>query len=141
MRKREHEGNSAVQYASVQRSNLNGIMRKALEPYLKRGVRDHEIAALITVWYHDGMLGMGAAADGIMRETFAHFCREHDETELQRCARRRIARQWIDAARMFAARRHPVEATKFVWRAFCWSPRIVREWALNKVGIRRIETA
>jgi hypothetical protein len=141
MRKRQHEGDSAVQYASVKRTNWNGIMRKALEPYLKRRVRDDEIAALITVWRHDGTLGMGPAADGVMREAFGHFCREHDERDLQRCARRRIARQWLDAARMFAARRHRVEATKFVCRAVRWSPRLVSEWALNKVENRRIGTA
>jgi glycosyltransferase involved in cell wall biosynthesis len=133
MRKRQHDNDSSVQYASVKRANWNGIMRKSLEPYLKRRVRDDEIAALITVWRHDGTPGMGPAADGVMRETFAHFCREHDERELQRCARRRIARQWLDAARMFAARRHQVEATKFVWRAVRWSPKVVSEWALKRI--------
>lgn len=133
MRKRQHDNNSSVQYASVQRANLNGIMRKSLEPHLKRRVRDDEIAALITVWQRDGTLGMGPAADGVMRETFAHFCREHRECELQTCARRRIAREWIDAARMFAARGHQVEATKFVWRAVRWSPKIVSEWGLKRI--------
>jgi hypothetical protein len=132
MRKRQHEGNSELQYAGVKRTNWNAIMRKALEPYLKRRVRDDEIAALITVWRHDETLGMGAVADGVMRETFAHFCREHDERDLQRCARRRIARGWLDAAGMFAARRHREEATKFFWRAVRWSPTIASDWALNR---------
>ena len=133
MRKRQHDNDSSVRYASVKRANWNGIMRKSLEPYLKRRVGDDEIAALITVWRHDGTLGMGPAADSVMRDTFAHFCREHDERDLQRCARRRIAGQWLDAARMFAARNYQVEATKFVWRAVRWSPKIVSKWALKRI--------
>ena len=139
MRKRQHENDSAVQYASVKRGNWNSIMRKALEPYLKRRVRDDEIAALITVWRHDGTLGMGGAADDVMRETFVHFCHEHDDLELQRCVRKRIARQWLDAARSFA-RRHPVEATKFVWRAVRWSPTIVSEWILKRIRRRVLQS-
>jgi glycosyltransferase involved in cell wall biosynthesis len=133
MKKREHDNDSMAQYASVKRANSNSIMRKALEPHLKRRVRDDEIAALITVWQHDGTVGMGPAAESIMRETFAHFCREHDNRDLQRCARRRVARQWLDAARTFAARSQQVEATKFVWHAVRWSPKIVSEWALKRI--------
>lgn len=120
MTKRAHEKQSLTQYADVKRANWSAIMRSSLEPYLQRSVSDEEIAALITVWRQDGRRGMGKIADAVMREAFARFRRDVEDRELQKRVRRRIARQWLDAARNFASRRQPIEAAKFTTRALRW---------------------
>lgn len=125
MKQRDHGARSIVRYASVKRANWTGIMSDSLGRYLGRPIRDEEIAALITVWRHDGTTGMAPIADKTMREAFARFCGEHSDRELRRCARQRVARQWMEGARVFANAGHPAEATRFVARAARWSPATV----------------
>jgi hypothetical protein len=91
MKQRDHKARSAVQYASIKRSNWTGIMSESLGRYLARPIRDEEIASLITVWRHDGAIGMAPTAQSTMREAFARFCGEHSDRELRRCARKRTA--------------------------------------------------
>jgi hypothetical protein len=123
MKQRHHESRSVVQYASVKRANWTAIMSRSLTRYLRRPIRDEEIAALITVWRHDGMTGMAPTADRTMREAYARFCSE--DPELRRCARNRTARQWIEGARAFANAGHLAEASAFLARAAWWSPTTV----------------
>ena len=120
MTKRTHQGQSLLRYGGVKRANWTGIMRSSLGPYLRRALRDDEIAALLTVWRHDGSLGMAGIADDVMREAFARFRNENPDRGLQACARRKIARQWYMAARVLASRGHPVEAMKYLARAARW---------------------
>ena len=120
MQQRQHDARSHVQYAAVKRANWSAIMRASLERYLGRPVASDEIAALITVWRHDGRRGAAARADRTMREAFARFCDQHSDRALQRCARRRIARQWIEGARVFARAGERVEAVRFLSRAALW---------------------
>jgi glycosyltransferase involved in cell wall biosynthesis len=120
MTKRTHGSQSKGQYAGVKRSHWTSIMRSSLEPYLRRALGDHEIAALITVWRYDGKLGMATIADGIMREAFAQFRDENRDRALRTCARRQIARQWYHAARVLASRGHPLEAAKYAARTARW---------------------
>jgi glycosyltransferase involved in cell wall biosynthesis len=105
----------------------SSIMRLSLEPYLRRAVGDDEIAALITLWRHDGKLGMARIAEDVMREAFARFRNEVPDRALQACARRRIVRQWYIAARIYASRGHPLEALKYLARAARWlvTPRAI----------------
>ena len=128
MTKRTHANQAWKQYGHVKRANWSGIMRSSLEPYLRRALRDDEIAALITVWRLDGRLGMGRIADDIMREAFARFRNEVPDRALQSCARRRIAWQWYTASRNFARRGHPLEAMTYLARAARWliTPRTPR---------------
>lgn len=105
---------------SLRHAAWMGIMRSSLEPYLRRAMRDEEIAALITVWRLDGRVGMARVADEVIRETFAKFRTEVPDRALQTCARRKIARQWYLAARNFARRGHPLETTKYLARAARW---------------------
>lgn len=127
MTKRTHGGQSNVHFASIKRSNWTRIMRSSLEPFLRRAVRDEELAALITVWRLDGTVGVAAVADDVMREAFARFCSDVANPALQESARRRIAYAWYRAARNFVRRRHPVEAMKYLARAARWrfTPRAV----------------
>ena len=125
MKQRQHNARSAVQYATVKRANWTEIMTQSLGRYLGRPIRDEEIAALITVWRHDGMTGMAPTADRTMREAFARFRSEHSDQELRRCVRNRTARQWMEGARIFATAEHLAEATRFVARAAWWSPATV----------------
>lgn len=120
MTKRTHSDQSMKRYGSVKRANWSGIMRSALGPYLRRAVCDDEIAALITVWRYDGVLGMAGIADGVIREAFARFRSEVPDPALQRCARRKIARQWYVGARLFASAGHPLEAMTYLVRAARW---------------------
>ena len=120
MTKRTHGSQSLKRYGDVKRANWTGIMRSALGPYLRRALRDEEIAALITVWRHDGALGMARIADEVMREAFARFRSEVPDRALQASARRRIAWQWYVGARMFASAGHPLEAMKYLARAARW---------------------
>lgn len=120
MIKRTHGDQSLKRYAGVKRALWSRIMRAALTPYLRRDLRDDEIAALITVWRHDGCLGMGGIADDVMHEAFARFRKEIPDRSLHASARRRIAWQWYRAARNFVRRRHPVEAMKYLTRATHW---------------------
>ena len=83
MTKRTHGNQSLARYAAVKRAHWTGIMRSSLEPFLRRAVRDDEIAALITVWRHDGTLGMAGTADDVMREAFARFRNENEDGALQ----------------------------------------------------------
>ncbi|HYU24814.1 MAG TPA: glycosyltransferase family A protein [Thermoanaerobaculia bacterium] len=130
MAKRTHANQALVQ--SLERWDLrhatwSGIMRSSLEPYLRRTVRDDEIAALITVWRLDGRLDMARIADDVMRQAFARFRNDNPDRALQACARRRIARQWYIAARNFARRGHPLEAMKYLAHAASWlvTPRVI----------------
>lgn len=122
MKKLDHGGNSLVQYAARKRANWTAIMRRSLEPYLQRAVRDEEIEALITLWRHDGKLGKGPIADTVMREAFARFRREHADPQLRLGVRERVARQWLDAADRFAAAGQRAEARLYTLRAARWSP-------------------
>jgi glycosyltransferase involved in cell wall biosynthesis len=120
MTKRTHPSQSHRRYADVKRANWTGIMRSSLEPYLRRALRDDEVAALLTVWRTDGRLGMAATADRVMREAFARFRSEVPDRALQRCARRKIALQWYITARNFVSLRHPLEAMKYLAHAGSW---------------------
>lgn len=132
MKQRDHGTRSVVQYASVKRANWTGIMSESLGRSLGRPIGDEEIAALITVWRHDGTIGMAPIADRTMREAFARFCREHSDRELRRCARKRTARQWMEGARIFGKAGHLAEATRFVARAARWSlATVVRSFLLD----------
>jgi len=120
MKKRQHENDSLKQYGRNKRANWTSIMRRALEPILKRVPLDEEIDALITIWRHDGRRGAGPVADRVMREAFLHFRREHPG--LARTFRRRIARQWVESARRARWRGDNAEAVQFLLRAgrsFC----------------------
>jgi len=125
MRQRQHEARSLVQYATKKRANWTAIMRGALERYLGRAIRDEEISALITLWRHDGVTGMARIADQTMREAFARFRNAHSDSALRACARRRIARQWMEGARHFARAGYHIEAMRYRARAASWSPRAV----------------
>jgi Glycosyltransferases involved in cell wall biogenesis len=125
MKQRHHNARSTVQYASVKRANWTAIMRQSLGCYLGRPIRDEEIAALITVWRHDGATGMAPIADRTMREAFARFCSEHSDQELRSCVRNRTARQWMEGAGIFANTGHLAEEARYLARAACWSPRTV----------------
>lgn len=118
MTKRTHGDQSLVRWGSTKRASWTAIMRASLEPYLGRPVTDDEIAALITLWRHDGRFGMARKASAIMGEAFTRFRKEAPRHALR--ARRVIARQWYIAARIFAANRHPLEAMKYLIRAFRW---------------------
>ena len=120
MQQRQHDARSHVQYADVKRANWSAIMRGSLERYLGRAVAEEEIAALITVWRHDGRRGAAPRADRTMREAFARFCGEHRDRGLRRCARRRIARQWTEGARAFARAGERAEAVRYLARAARW---------------------
>jgi glycosyltransferase involved in cell wall biosynthesis len=125
MKQRDHDTRSAVQYAAIKRSNWTAIMTRSLTQYLNRPISDEEIAALITVWRHDGAIGRAPTADRTMREALARFRSEHSDPELQKCVRNRIARQWMEGARVFANAGLRGEALRFVARAARWSPRNV----------------
>ncbi len=127
MTRRTHANQSLARWGGVKRAIWIRIMRSSLEPYLRRCVRDDEIAALITVWRFDGSLNRSGIADDVMREAFARFRGEVPDRAVQTCARRRIARQWYAAARNFAARGHPIEAMKYLTRAVRWliTPRTI----------------
>lgn len=124
---RNHESRSQTLWGwGVKRANWTRIMRSTLGPYLRRALRDDEIGALITVWQLDGSLGMAGIADEVIREAFARFQNEVTDRALQASARRRIAWQWYVGGRNFAARRHPLEAMRYLARAARWliTPRL-----------------
>jgi glycosyltransferase involved in cell wall biosynthesis len=123
MRQREHGDRSLVKYREVKRANWTAIMRDSLGRYLDRPVLDEEIAALITLWRHDGARGRSSLAERPMREAFARFCRDHTDESLRRQVRERTARQWWEAAAVFAKAGHRVEALRYQTRAASWSPR------------------
>jgi len=134
MRQRDHDARSAVQFGSLKRANWTAIMGQSLGRYLGRPIGDEEIAALITLWRLDGRTGMAQAAQRTMAEAFTRFRSEHSNPELRRCVRNRAARQWMDAARVFASAGHPAEATRFVARAAWWSPTTVLEAAATRAA-------
>jgi glycosyltransferase involved in cell wall biosynthesis len=121
IKQRAHDARSAIQYAAVKRKNWTGIMTESLGRHLGRVIRDDEIAALITVWRHDGARGMAPIADRTMRESFVRFRDDHSDRDLRACARKRIARQWMEGARNFASSGHRVEAGRYIARAAWWS--------------------
>lgn len=120
MVKRAHPDQSFHRYAAVKRANWTGIMRSALEPYLRRPLRDEEIDALITVWRHDDRIGQGPMADELMREAFARFRTDVPDPALQACARRKIAGQWYLAARILISRGFRLEGMRYLARAARW---------------------
>jgi glycosyltransferase involved in cell wall biosynthesis len=120
MIKRTHSEQSPARWGHLRRANWNAIMRASLQPYLRRPVTDEEIAALITVWRHDGRIGMATIADRVMREAFARFRGEAPKGALEAYVRRKIARQWYIAARYLASGGHPLEAMKYFARAASW---------------------
>lgn len=118
--KRTHPNQSLKRYGAFKRAHWIGIMRSALEPYLRRPVRDDEIAALITVWRHDDRAGMGRIADDVMREAFARFREDVPDRALQARARNRIAWQWYFGAKILVSRGYPLEGMKYLSRAVRW---------------------
>ena len=117
MKKREHGANATQQFAPIKHANWTAIMRRSLERYLQRDIRDDEIDALITLWRHDGKLGAAPVADRVMREAFARFRSEHSDRELLRRVRERTAREWIEAARTLPR----LERASYIARAARWS--------------------
>jgi glycosyltransferase involved in cell wall biosynthesis len=120
MTKRTHADQSLRRYADVKRTHWTAIMRASLEPYLQRPVRDHEIAALITLWRHDDGIGTSRIADAVMREALGRLQREVPDAALLARARRRIAWQWYFTARALLSRGHPVEAATYCAHAVRW---------------------
>jgi hypothetical protein len=120
MTKRTHANQSLQRYGAVKRANWTGIMRSALEPYLRRPIRDEEIAALITVWRHDDRAGMAGLADAVMHEAYARFQNDVADPALRARLRRRIAWQWYYAARILRSRGYWLEGTKYLARAARW---------------------
>jgi hypothetical protein len=118
MKKRQHENDSLKQYGRNKRTNWTSIMRRALEAILKRLPLDDEIDALIAIWRHDGRRGAAAVADRVMREAFRHFSHEHPR--LTKIFRRRIAKQWLEAARRARWRGDNAEALRLLFRAARW---------------------
>jgi hypothetical protein len=118
MKKRQHENDSLKQYGRNKRANWTRVMRRALEPTLGRIPTDEEIDALITVWRFDGKRGASATADRVMREAFARFRREHPD--LAKTFRRRVAKQWIKAARRARWSGDNLEALRLLIRAAGW---------------------
>lgn len=116
MRQRDHGARSLAKYAGIKHANWTKIMRGSLTRWLGRAVSDAEIAALITVWRHDGVLGQASLADGVMREAFARFRGEGADV-----ARRRIVKQWSEGAARWAKKGKHLEALHYRWRAFKWS--------------------
>ncbi len=123
MTKRTHRNQTPMRW-DVKRASWSGIMRPALEQFLRRAVDDRELAALITLWRIDGTPGMSAIADRFLREAFARFRSEVPDRALRAHARRRIAHQWYLAARNFTRRRRPLESIKYLARATRW----LSEW-------------
>ncbi|HEX3583298.1 MAG TPA: glycosyltransferase family 2 protein [Thermoanaerobaculia bacterium] len=115
MKKRQHENDSLKQYGSDKRANWTAVMRRALEPILRRFPADGEIDALITIWRHDGKRGAGPIAERVMREVFDCFRREHPE--LTKIFRERIAKQWVEAARRARWAGENFEALRLLIRA------------------------
>lgn len=122
MQQRQHDARSDVKYGSAKRYNWTAIMGDALTRSLGRTISTDEINALITLWRHDGALGMSSRAHEITREAFARFCRETNDADLRAQVRRRIALQWRHAAASFTRRNQRIEALKYRLRAFQWSP-------------------
>lgn len=120
MKQRDHGARSIVQYAGVKRANWTAIMRRELESYLGRPVRDEELHALITVWRVDGAPGAAAAANRIMHEAFRRFRAETPSRHLRAIARRRTAEQWMLGARMYARAGSYLEAAKYAACAATW---------------------
>jgi hypothetical protein len=134
MKQRDHDARSAVQFGSLKRANWTAIMRRSLGRYLGRPIGEEEITALITLWRLDGRTGMATAAQRTMAEAFDRFRSEHSNRELRRCVRSRVARQWMNAAGVFAHAGHPAEATRFVARAAWWSPTTVLHAAATRAA-------
>jgi hypothetical protein len=120
MIKRTHSQQSHSLYSGVKRANWSGIMRSSLEPYLNRAVSDDEIAALITLWRGDRVLGTAALAHRVMREAYNRFRNDHPSERLRSCARRRIALQWYLTARILVSARHPLEAMTYLAYGVRW---------------------
>ena len=118
MKKRQHENDSLKRYGRQKHANWTSIMRGALEPMVQHAVTDAEIDALITIWRHDGKRGAGPVADQVMREVFARFRREHPD--LARVFRKRIAKQWFEAARRARWSGDNREAFRLLMRAARW---------------------
>ena len=106
--------------AAFKPTHWTGIMRSALELYLRRAVRDDEIRALITLWRQDDGLGLGGIADDVMREAFARFRHDVPDPALQARLQRRIAWQWYYAGRILQSRGHWLEAMPYLARATRW---------------------
>jgi hypothetical protein len=134
MQQRDHDDRSVVQYAAVKRANWAAIMGGALEQHLGRLVTADEIAALITLWRHDGAKGMSGRADRIMREALDRFCLEHPDPVLRRRARVRTARQWLHGADHFADAGQPFEAARYVGRAAFWSMALTSTWSRQRLA-------
>ena len=120
MRQRQHGARSHVQFASVKRRNWTAIMGDALRRTLGRPVTTEEIDALITLWRVDGRKGAAALADGVMREGFRHFRAGHSDEYLRGWVRRRIAQQWMLAARQYRDAGQRLEALRYAARAARW---------------------
>jgi GT2 family glycosyltransferase len=120
MTKRTHANQSLMQWRASKRALWTAIMRGSLERHLRREISDDEITALLTVWRLDGETGHSARADDVMREAFARFRDEVPDRSLQALAARRVARQWVAAARNFARRRHPIESIRCIAHAVRW---------------------
>ena len=118
--KHSHPSQSGERWGGIKRANWTGIMRSALEPYLRRPVSDDELAALITVWRHDDRAGMGPLADAVMHEAFARFQENVPDPALQLIVRKRFAWQWYLAARVLMSRGYWLEGMKYLPRAARW---------------------
>ncbi|MBV9497606.1 MAG: glycosyltransferase family 2 protein [Acidobacteria bacterium] len=116
VRQRDHGARSLSKYAGIKHANWTKIMRGSLTRWLDREVTDAEIASLITVWRHDGVVDQASLADRVMREAFALF-----RGEGAGIARRRIVKQWREGAANWAKKGNRLEALRYRWRAFKWS--------------------
>ena len=113
-------GNQAGRVLGFRHAYWTAIMRSTLDPYLRRALRDDEIAALITFWRQDDGLGRAGIADAVMREAYARFRRDVPDPALHARLQRRIAWQWYYAARMLQRRGQWRESVTHLVRAARW---------------------
>jgi glycosyltransferase involved in cell wall biosynthesis len=120
MKQRQHDDRLSVQYAN-KRLNKGRIQRESLSHYLGRPIRDEELDAVLAVWRCDGIPGVAASADAVMREAYTRFCSENSDRALRRWVRARLGRQWMESARFCENAGHFAEAARYLARAARWS--------------------
>ena len=118
--KRLHPEQMSNRLQQAQRRNSLLNSRRMLTAFLERELSDDEFLAVTSIWRQDGLHGVAASADRVLRETYARFAAAQHDDNLRQLVRRLTAERWVLSAITLLRRGAPGEAVSYLVRAAQW---------------------
>ena len=118
--KRIHPDQISNRLQQVQRRNSLLNSRRMLTTFLERELSDDEFLAVASIWRQDGLRGVAASGERVLREAYARFAAAQPDDNLRQLVRRFTAERWVLSAITLMRRGAPGEAVRCLLRAAQW---------------------